>query len=318
MKKTFTFIFALLATANLAFGADVIGGVSYNLNPETKEAAVTSSNNQYFGDVVIPEQVTKDGVTYTVTSIEDDAFFGESNLHKIQIPGTVKTIGNSAFMSCTSLQEIIIPEGVTSIGPSAFMSCTYLKHATIANSVTSLGQRAFNMCKGLLDVKLSNGLTVIEGYTFDSCESLQEAIIPEGVTKIETHAFDYCNHITKIVLPSTLTNIEYAAFGGMYDDRLKDVYSFAETAPEGDMDAFTSSHLDKVVLHVPAGHVGDYDSKAPWLLFDNIVEMSEEDGIQDITAAVERGNGIYDLQGRRQNELKHGINIIGGKKIMVK
>lgn len=104
----------------------------------------------------------------------------------------------------------------------------------------------------------------------------------------------------------------------MYDDRLKDVYSFAETAPEGDMDAFTSSHLDNVVLHVPAGHVGDYDSKAPWLLFDNIVEMSEEDGIINVNANGNANYDIYDLHGRRLYNLHHGINIIGGKKVLVK
>lgn len=319
MKKTFTFIFALLTAANFAFGQEVIDGISYNLNPDTKEAAVTSSFESYFGNIVIPEQVIAgDGATYTVTSIEDDAFMAQSHLQQVQIPGTVKTIGNGAFSMCGSLKEIVIPEGVTTIGEKAFYHCDDLLHATIANSVTKIGQRAFCMCKILADVKLSSGLTVIEEYTFDNCEWLLEVTIPEGVTTIEKNAFCYCSYMSKIVLPSTLTKIGYSAFGGRYDDRLKDIYCYATTAPEADMDAFTASHLGDVTLHVPAGCVGEYESKAPWMLIDNIVEMTDADGIQDINATTEHTPAICDLQGRQLRSLQHGINIINGKKVLVK
>ena len=53
-------------------------------------------------EVVIPSEVTSNGVTYTVTSIKS---FGNTN--KLTIPGSVTKLENESFRKCTSLSEII-------------------------------------------------------------------------------------------------------------------------------------------------------------------------------------------------------------------
>ena len=61
--------------------------IYYNYINNDTELAVTFSgywygyvNNEYSGDVVIPEEVTLEGRTLTVTRIEDNTFFDCPNL----------------------------------------------------------------------------------------------------------------------------------------------------------------------------------------------------------------------------------------------
>ena len=59
-----------------------------------------SYSNEYSGNVVIPESVTYNGTTYSVTSIGNSAFYGCSGLKSINIPNSVTSIGSSAFNGC--------------------------------------------------------------------------------------------------------------------------------------------------------------------------------------------------------------------------
>lgn len=66
--------------------------------------------------LVIPE--TEQG--YTVTTIDDIACMGLSELYYVSIPNTVKSVGDYAFLKCRNLLNIAIPSSVTSIGDYAF------------------------------------------------------------------------------------------------------------------------------------------------------------------------------------------------------
>ena len=129
MKKTLLFLLlTLLSCTTLCAYTAKIDGFYYNFSGDN--ATVTylyydSSNNSsaYSGDVVIPDSVTYNGKTYTVTNI-----------------------GDCAFYSCYSLKSVTIPNSVTSIGYFAFYGCSRLTSITIPNSVTSIGERAFEGC----------------------------------------------------------------------------------------------------------------------------------------------------------------------------
>ena len=102
--------------------------------------------DEYTGSVTIPEKVTYNGKTYSVTSIGSWAFYECSGLTSVTIGNSVTSIDSSAFSGCSSLTSITIPNSVTSIGGSAFSGCSGLTSVTIPNSVTTIGDYAFDGC----------------------------------------------------------------------------------------------------------------------------------------------------------------------------
>ena len=97
------------------------------------------------GSLSIPSTVTILGTTYSVTSIENYAFYNCSNLTSVIIPNSVTTIGDNAFKNCSRLVSVTIGNSVTMIGESAFEYCDSLSLATIGNSVISIGNNAERM-----------------------------------------------------------------------------------------------------------------------------------------------------------------------------
>ncbi len=144
MKKQLLLIVMLLSTAASAFAVEEveIDGLWYEVVAKAKEAKVIQHKNnvKYNGDIVIPETVVYEGVTYSVTSIGDYAFWDCSDLTSVTIPNSVTSIGNWAFSYCSGLTSVTIPNSVTSIGRGAFLLCSGLTSVTLPNSVTSIGE----------------------------------------------------------------------------------------------------------------------------------------------------------------------------------
>ena len=155
--KTFRFfltgIFLLCCSAIYAYNFEV-DGIYYNTsgtNASVTYLHYSSSNNStaYSGDIVIPESVEYNGITYSVTSIGNYAFYYCSGLTSVVIPNSVTSIGDYAFSYCSGLTSVVIPNSVTSIGDFAFQYCSGLTSVMISNSVTSIGYYAFHVCSGL-------------------------------------------------------------------------------------------------------------------------------------------------------------------------
>ena len=208
-----------------------IDGVNYYLDSWNKTASVVYHPNEYSGNVVIPETVTYQEKTYSVTTIENGAFRDCPNLTSITIPNSVTSIGESVFVGCSSLISVTIGNGVTSIGSLAFLGCSglkkvivpdiaawcgisfsnsdsnplyYAKHIysdenieikdlVIPNSVTSIGYSAFENCSGLTSVTIPNSVTSIEGRPFYGCSGLTSISVENGNSKYDSR--DNCNAI---------------------------------------------------------------------------------------------------------------------------
>ena len=170
--------------------------------------------NEYTGNVVIPESVTYNNKTYSVTSIDSGAFYDCSGLTSIEIPNSVTSIGYRAFYGCTGLTSVTIPNSVTSIGQDAFAHCSGLTSVTIGNSVTSIGSQAFRDCSGLTSIEIPNSVTSIGGSAFDGCSGLTSIEIPNSVTSIGENAFDGCSGLTSVTIPNNVTSIGGYTFSG--------------------------------------------------------------------------------------------------------
>src|SRR5574344_2301701 len=70
-------------------------------------------NKDYVKDTLrIPNIVTYESATYTVTSIGYSAFNHCTSLTSVVIPNTVKVIGSYAFDGCSKLSSVNIPDSV--------------------------------------------------------------------------------------------------------------------------------------------------------------------------------------------------------------
>ena len=153
---------------------------------------------------------TSTGITYSVTSIGNNAFEYCTGLKSVTIPNSVTSIGNNAFLSCFRISSLTIGTGVATIGNSAFDGCAKLTSVTIPNSVTSIGQSAFRDCKALTSVTIPNSVTSIGQSAFRNCNALTSVTIPGSVESIGKNAFDDCYKLTSVTMerstPPTLAN----------------------------------------------------------------------------------------------------------------
>ena len=198
IMKTKRFLLALVAMMlPFVLSAETveINGIRYNLITKGQVAEVIYK--YYSGDLVIPGNVTYQGVSCSVTSIGSSAFSGCSGLTSVTIPNSVTSIGSSAFSGCSGLTSVTIPNSVTKIDQSAFSGCSSLTSVTIPNSVTSIGEDAFSGCSSLTSVTIPNSVTSIGKRAFmDS--GLTSVTIPSSVTSISGFAFYGCRSLTSV------------------------------------------------------------------------------------------------------------------------
>ena len=245
LKFLFTVLCALCSTMAFAQSFEV-DGINYYVTSSTDKTVEVSGGS----NVLIPESVTYNGVTYSVTSIGDWVFGERSDLTgELVIPNSVTSIGGCAFYNCKGLTSVVIGNSVTSIGNDAFGACSGLKEVhindlsawcnisfggyeanplcngaklylngelvtelVIPEGITEIKNYAFRGCSGLISVVIPNSVTCIGGYAFDACSSLTSVVIPNSVTSIGDVAFWGCSGLTSVEIPNSVTSIGYEAF----------------------------------------------------------------------------------------------------------
>ena len=238
-----------------------IDGIVYKLNLMAQNARVASKPNAntgqnyggYTGEVNIPPSIDHIGKTFSVISIDDEAFKECNSLTSVSIPGSVTIIGDNAFAKCPELSSVTIEEGVTSIGKEAFEYCTSLTSVNIPASVTSIKRGAFKGCYELSSIN-----------------------IPEGVKQIEAWTF-WNTGFTTFTIPSIVQEIGYMAFGDCI--RLKEVHCNRMTPPIGDDFAFGGLDVSGITLYVPVGCKAAYQADFLWCDFNIKEELLIIDGI---------------------------------------
>lgn len=238
-------------------------GLCYVLNDDASCYVSNCISAYATEEIVVPKTIQWEGIIYTVTSIGDSAFKGETKVKKIVLPNTITAIGTYAFKDMTSLNTLEIPVNVREIGQDFVAGCVNLTSLSVAVnnpyfSSDSVGciynkdksillfaapsAQAITLPEGVaqLDINAITRNQVVEEVTIPStivtipegffayCGNLKKVTLNIGVKTIEQKAFDYCTNLEYVSFPEGLTHIgssEDAFMDGVFVrcDNLKEV-----------------------------------------------------------------------------------------------
>ncbi len=153
---------ATAAPTPAAAGTDLMASESkevYKVTSEGKTDAADPSKNEmpaveYSGstdekatNIIIPDTITIDGVTYKVESVSAGAFRNNKKITSVTIGKNVKVIGKYAFAGCTSLKKVNCKSKVlVKIGANAFQGDKKLNNFILKSTKLTkknIGNNAF-------------------------------------------------------------------------------------------------------------------------------------------------------------------------------
>ncbi len=165
----------------------------------------------YKGDISIPSFITtgqNDDFTFRVMEIDQNAFYGCSEVTSIDIPYSVLRIVDGAFKGCSGIKkftvnennqsykdvdgilfskdnkmlikypakketaEYVISEEVAIICTEAFMDNAFLRKVSVGNFVTAISDNSFKNCSALEEVELGGNVRIIGAESFKNCPKL--------------------------------------------------------------------------------------------------------------------------------------------------
>lgn len=279
----------------------------------------------------------------SVESIGESAFIECLLLKNVIFGNGLKSINDKAFYSCASLESIILPEPLESIGGGTFSDCKNLKFVSIPRTCRSISNYAFSNC-GMLDnvndlasvpqdiynrnvFTHSGSLGYVTVHVYKGLYDLYNTTL--GWYDIPASKY-YC--YVKIVDDLEISAIESIQFSN------DPIYCSVGSAGIASLKLYpenaTSTQLiwssgDPTVLFVDM-YSGEFiglkegETTLTVSVEDNSsvsatakVIITSMDGVGFIRDK-EEDPIIYDLYGRRLKSLQKGINIVNGKKILIK
>ena len=261
------------------YGCNSITTLSIGENVEIIPNKAFMDQEQFTGNLIIPESVTEignyafancgfTGVTFNegLTRISGYAFENCTGITSIDLPESLTFL--SGFYGCTGLTSVTIPAAVEGIGNTAFRDCTNLLeinfNATNCTTVNAQSRGWLENCQSLTTINIGENVQTIPNYAFYDCSTLTgDLVIPNSVTTIGERAFYQTGFNGSLTIGENVTNIGDYAF---YNDAILfvSITSLSETpASLGDNVFFASWYgSPNIPVYVPCGSEDDYLSVA--------------------------------------------------------
>ena len=185
------------------------------------------------GDIILPDYIIRNNVTYSVTGIDDFTFYGCSGITSLTIPSSVSNIGEYAFSSCYGITEVHFNaincadcfyyhgSGSASYHVSPFSGCGGMSLFVIGEDVTRIpgwllegvyvSEIQFNAIS-CDDCTCQDQYTTFYLSPFGSCGSF---VIGENVERIPAYLLKDRTGLTgTLTIPASVTSIGERAFEG--------------------------------------------------------------------------------------------------------
>ena len=210
----------------------VQNGTHYILNSQTKEARLAKYNVESNKKIDVEESIKVSNIEYTITKIDDYAFYKCISITDVELPNTITSIGQHAFSGCSSLESIVIPNNVTCIEECTFLRCGKLKSITLPAGIKKFGSEAFVGCNELENVYYLG--TIEEWLNIEFADSkdnpmhyadnfymldnnneyylLTELIISDTIKEITIKKFEGFKCVKKLIIPNSVESIEIGSF----------------------------------------------------------------------------------------------------------
>ena len=304
-----------------------VDGLRYEITDESaKEVELVGAIVTLTGKLDIPTTVTHNDISYTVTSVGDEAFAFDSDLTELVFPHTVEYIGDHAFHYCTELTKITTYATVPPyVGTQAFAGAD--KEIPVIVPFNSIN--AYKAANGWSEFTNIRSTFVIDNLRLQLTDATAKEVsvvgyvmlpptgkleIPETVdyygesytiTYIGDDSFADCTKLTELILPKTVTGVGARAF---FDNAaFKRMTIHAVVPPFMGDEAFAAADFS-TPLYVPEEGYDDYLNADGWKYFDvqviqsSVSELTMPESIRVYGGTLHNPEGlavtVYDLTGR--------------------
>lgn len=333
--KIFTTLFlAVLFVSAYAYDVEV-DGICYNLNLTEQTASVASPRTDgnyihYKGDIIVPEQFSYRGRTFTVTSVDDNVFSYSDSLLSVSLPKSIKVLPwGGLFQDCINLTRVVLPDSIREIPASCFFNCKKLSDVAIPDSVTSIDDFAFCGCESLGPIySIRPNITSLGHESLTGCSSIKRLIFEDTDTPLSAggYSWPFFNMVIDYMYVGRPLNcgtgadtIKVMEIGkdlkenaiptnNNFSAIISDIEDPTQMTPY-----FVNNVYLNVPLYVPVGTVEAYRQADGWKNFFEIKENDGSvDGISNIkTKSMEKSAAsYYDISGRMVGKKHKGLTIL--------
>ena len=206
--------------------------LNYTVNSNGVSVTVTGLANgtSYYGAVNIPDEVTYNNNTYSVTKIAASAFQNCTGITSATIPSSVTSIANMVFNGCSGLITLNYNAVNCSLGSTNYYDyhyydyhwlygCSSLVSLNIGQGVQTIPDYfvcAYNYNGGGSNltgsIAIPNSVTAIGKCAFAGCYNIGTVSIGNSVTSIGENAFNNCSNMGSLTIGSSVASIGVSAF----------------------------------------------------------------------------------------------------------
>ena len=189
-----------------------VDNIIYGIDTEAAKAVVLGADAGIdIFDLVIPDQVTFEGVNYPVTEIAARAFMQNGTSETIKFPAGLKYIGSWAFYEASALQSVTLPDGIEKTDTCCFRHCVSLESVDLGQGIQEVGYGTFLGNPGLTSISFPASVNILGQYVVNQCNNLSTITInSESLEKVGYMAFAETG-VTEVIFPATVNKIENAA-----------------------------------------------------------------------------------------------------------